>query len=77
MVKLAWASSQLPSSLFLKNVIVYDRDIPAYGGAYADVFRGELDGKAVALKRFRTWVRPYKQNQYPHVSPTVLKAIAA
>lgn len=49
---IAVASNELPSSLFIKDVVM-ESTHPANFGAYADVFRGSLHGQKVALKRLR------------------------
>jgi hypothetical protein len=45
----------LPRMLYVKNVACPDKIDPAFRGGYADIFRGTLKGRAVALKRLRTY----------------------
>lgn len=55
LVKLATASGELPSSLFLWGVGIGDSRDPCNHGAYADIFRGTYRGMDVAVKRLRTF----------------------
>ncbi|KAJ3480792.1 hypothetical protein NLI96_g8108 [Meripilus lineatus] len=47
-------SQVLPNALFVEGVSCGDRNA-INGGGYADIYRGELDGRVVALKRLRTF----------------------
>jgi hypothetical protein len=51
-VKIAQQLDQLPSSLVVRGVQIYNREAAAHGG-YADVFQGKLASAEVAVKRFR------------------------
>lgn len=52
MTRLAQASDRIPSTIFITGVTLQDRD-RINGGAYGDIYKGELNGEAVALKRIR------------------------
>lgn len=55
-MKLAEASDQLPSTLFLSGVELVHRDA-VRGGAFADIFEGTYKGVKVALKRLRIFLQ--------------------
>lgn len=59
MIKLATESKQLPPSLFVSGINLGETRDPLSAGTFADVFRGELGGHTVALKRLRM----YKMSQ--------------
>lgn len=48
-------TSRLPASCSLPNNITYGRD-PISSSAFSDVYRGQLNGRAVALKALRIHV---------------------
>jgi hypothetical protein len=52
LVYIATESNELPSGLFIRGVHI-DSQCPAGCGAFADVFRGTLDGQPIAIKRLR------------------------
>jgi hypothetical protein len=52
LVKISQELNHLPSSLLIFGVHLYKREVVGQG-EYADVFRGELAGAEVALKRPR------------------------
>jgi hypothetical protein len=54
--KLSEASERLPSSLFITGVTGRE-EWPSSGGGFADVYRGYYDGKPVALKLLRQFIR--------------------
>jgi hypothetical protein len=46
---------QLPRVLYVKNIVCTNKTDPVFGGGYADIFQGTLEGRTVALKRLRTF----------------------
>jgi hypothetical protein len=52
LIKLAYHSQELPTSIYLNDVTV-NREAPCMGGGFADVYRGFLDGRPVAVKNTR------------------------
>ncbi|KAI0077954.1 kinase-like protein, partial [Panus rudis PR-1116 ss-1] len=56
LVELSKAANVLPPSLFVGDVICVNREVVACGG-YADIFRAERNGIAVALKKLRVTQR--------------------
>ncbi|KAJ7233175.1 kinase-like domain-containing protein, partial [Mycena rebaudengoi] len=54
--KLSEASERLPSSLFITGVTGRE-EWPSSGGGFADVYRGYYNGKPVALKLLRQFIR--------------------
>ncbi|KAJ3475947.1 hypothetical protein NLI96_g11493 [Meripilus lineatus] len=52
LIKLSKTAEIIPSGLFLDHVLCDDRETLQIGG-YADIFRGTVHGRAIALKRLR------------------------
>jgi hypothetical protein len=46
----------LPSTLFINGVVAVGPGFHVTAGSFADVFRGEWQGQAVAIKRFRSFL---------------------
>ena len=60
-------SQVLPNALFVEGVSCGDRNA-INGGGYADIYRGELDGRVVALKRLRTFTSMSPESESKIVS---------
>lgn len=43
----------MPRGLFVEGLSISNENRPVAGGAFADVYMGELDGNTVAIKRLR------------------------
>ncbi|KAJ3474540.1 hypothetical protein NLI96_g12402 [Meripilus lineatus] len=56
MTRLAEASGQIPSELFITDVIRREQ-YHVFGGSYSDVYKGSLNGHDVALKVMRIFLR--------------------
>ena|ERR1700761_9716593 len=71
MRKIARASGQLPSSLFITD----DVKVPQYpftGGGNADIFIGTYKGEEVAVKALRLFAFRDESDQMHHVYPQFL-----
>ena len=53
LMKVSQSTGSVPSSLFVQGIAVTDHSSPSGMGAYADIFRGSMDGRDLALKRLR------------------------
>ena len=54
-VRLAKALDKLPLQIYIKGVSLAERD-PIGGGAFADVYKGVLNGQEVAVKKLRVFL---------------------
>ncbi len=54
-MKVAQMSDQLPESIFITGVRLKSAT-PVGGGAFADIFYGEYQGKLVAIKKLRAFL---------------------
>ncbi|KAJ7160764.1 kinase-like domain-containing protein [Mycena filopes] len=82
--KLSESCDKLPSALFITGVSGCD-DHPTFGGGYGDIFHASHNGRPVALKRMRFFLRGsdlrrirlklcrealiWKDLQHPHILP--------
>jgi hypothetical protein len=66
-VKLANIFNWLPSTLFVRDIIVESRDPVAEGG-FADIFLGTYKKREVALKRVRMFLEADKAKAVTAVS---------
>jgi hypothetical protein len=55
LIKLAAASELLPDNLYIANTFLEDGRDPSRLGGFSDVFRANLNGNIVALKRIRIY----------------------
>jgi hypothetical protein len=53
LLKLASCSQRLPSSLFISGVEIESSRDPVFQGGLSDIFIGEYEARAIALKRLR------------------------
>ncbi|KAJ7585006.1 kinase-like domain-containing protein [Mycena floridula] len=60
--RLALKKGVLPPSFFLSEII-YDGSRAIFGGGFADVYKGQLNGKVVCLKVLRFFVEPSEMAQ--------------
>lgn len=56
MLKFSLKCQVIPRSLFRRRVVCTETE-PHGGGAYADVYRGLMSGRMIALKRLRAFQR--------------------
>jgi hypothetical protein len=56
LIRLTHEFDCLPSTLLLRDIQVLSQN-PACGGGFSDIFLGIHDGRKVALKRFRVFIR--------------------
>lgn len=63
MVKLALRSGALPGDLQVS--VTYIGSAPKRIGGFADIYKGEMDGRAVAIKHLHSWVvlRPSERDK--------------
>ena len=54
LMKVSQKIGAVPSSLFIQGMNFVVTNSPVGMGSYADVFRGTMGGRIVALKRLRT-----------------------
>ena len=58
-VRLAESIKEIPSRMYLTNVVVTNgTGLPADGGGYSDIFRGQYGAMEVAIKCFRVHINP-------------------
>ncbi|KAK7055191.1 kinase-like protein [Favolaschia claudopus] len=85
--KLSESCDSLPSSLFIPNGVHACDQYPTFGGGFGDIYRAIIDGKPVALKRTRHFLRGsdlrrihlkfcrealiWKELQHPYILPLV------
>ena len=58
----------IPSPLFVAGVSCVERERPEGMGGFADVFRGSLEGRDVALKRLRISNYLVRRDEWKKVS---------
>lgn len=66
LIKLSKTAEIIPSGLFLDHVLCDDRETLQIGG-YADIFRGTVHGRAIALKRLRVSMVLQQNRKYIQV----------